>query len=185
MIWPLWAVWGTGLIQCFSVLIELLSWCWWWVDMLLIVQWFHFYHIDNKPCVLLCEVCSLRLFSREISKQSLSKGWELVFICVMKYWRRAAFWKKIQLSEWPEVDWCQDFNTVVQCVISQVHRSGIFGCRKKKRLISAKWRPVKTPNHSNKWLATLTNCIPNFRDTLASSFSVFFPSVLCLVFCSL
>lgn len=65
---------GQDYSSVFSVLIELLSWCWWWVDMLLIVQWFHFYHIDNKPCVLLWEVCNPRLFSRKMPKQTLTKG---------------------------------------------------------------------------------------------------------------
>lgn len=68
--WGGW-VWGGGWIQCFfssfPVLLELLSWCWWWVDMLLSVQWFHFYHIDNnKPCALLWPKCSPSLFSGEI-----------------------------------------------------------------------------------------------------------------------
>lgn len=82
---------GTGFIQCFSVLIELLSWCWWWVDMLLIVQWFHFYHTDNKPCVLLREVCSLRLFSREIRIRGSHWGsfiqmLQNLFTFYLKYW---------------------------------------------------------------------------------------------------
>lgn len=58
--------WGRGkwgLAQCFSVLLELLSWCWWWVDMLWIVLCFHFYHTDNKPCVLLWELCCWHPFS--------------------------------------------------------------------------------------------------------------------------
>lgn len=68
--------------SCVSVSIELLSWCWWWVDMLLIVQWFHFYHIDNKPCVLLCEVCSLPFLGQNL--QCLFWTILYAFICHVK-----------------------------------------------------------------------------------------------------